>query len=73
MYRKLVIVAWNKELTDNSTYLIYDSKNNEFCEYCPVLGDENWIPDKKLDKAKYRNWESMDNEPIEDLTDLELL
>jgi hypothetical protein len=72
MYRKLVIVAWNKSLTD-SKFLVYDSKNKEFIEYSPELGDENWFPRKELDESKYRNWEDMDNEPIDDLTDLELL
>ena len=72
MYRKLVIVAWNKSLT-NSRFLIYDSKNKEFTEYSPELGDEAWFPSKQLEEDKYRNWEDMDNEPIEYLTDLELL
>ena len=72
MYRKLVIVAWNKSLTD-SKFLVYDSKNKEFIEYSPELGDENWFSRKELDESKYRNWEDMDNEPIDDLTDLELL
>lgn len=72
MYRKLTIVAWNKSLTD-SRFLIYDSKNKEFTEYSPELGNENWFSQKELQETKYRNWEDMDNEPIEDLTDLELL
>lgn len=66
-----LLKIWNGKYGNGAKFIVENKSTGKYSEFSPVRpSDLAWV-DKDLTKeSEYKNWESFENEPVEDLNNV---
>jgi hypothetical protein len=68
---KYIIKVWNGKYGNNARFIIQEVASGKMAEYQPTRPkDLAWVGDDLTQQAEYKDWESFEDEPIDDLNNV---
>ena len=65
---KYSIIVWNRKYGNGARFIVKDNTTGKFTEFTPTRpSDVAWVDSDLSKQGEYKNWESFENEPLDDL------
>ena len=64
-----LLKLWNKKYGNDAQFIVFDKKAEKYAEFTPVRPkDTTWVREDLTKLDEYKDWESFEDEPIENLS-----
>lgn len=68
---KYLIKTWNGKYGNGARFIVYDTRNQKYAELAPTrANDVAWVNEDLTKVDEYKNWESFEDEPVEDIKNI---
>ena len=66
---KYIMKVWNGKYGSGAQFVVQDTTNGKFALFSPARPkDITWVDTDLTKDADYKGWESFEDEPVDDLT-----